>query len=838
MHRAIGYLSKRFVQIRPGEGRKVLLTFLYFFLIITAYYVIKPVSRSLVLGELGSRLVPYVDLVCAILMGPLVTLFATLVDRIPKPRLVSYSFWAVIGVLMVFWRLLHWPVPWVAGVFYVWVAVFSVLVVTLFWLVANDLYRAREAKRLFGFIGSGGILGGIVGSSIAAVGAQIVGTDHLLLLSAGVLVCCWVVVQQLWMFAPGRLREEISPGHGGGAPGGARSATEETPPHCGGDGEARGGPPPARRGPPRPEEISPGHGGGVARSATEGGPPRPEGHPAHRPARRDTFLADIRGFARLLTQSRYLLLLVAIVALNKIVATLVYYQLNPFIETTFPDQDAKTTFTGMFFGGMNIAAFMIQFFLTSWILRRLGMLVALLVLPVTVLTGAAGLLVLPVFWLAATTELFDGSLNYSLQQTTKEVLYLPIDRSIRYKVKPFIDMVVFRFGKGGAAILGIVLLDVLHISPYFLSYVTVPLLITWLVVAVWLHRDYVSTIRTMLQARAASRRSSARPAKPVDLPPETGEPFGSLTDGQPSVRKLELVDRLVGEGGAGGAPSPLAQELLQDLTDYELRCADPAELERDPRWLRAVITDPSNSMATRRQAVLLLSRFTDPRTLDYLFAIVMLEGDALLRQEAVRALVRLRLRGVPMEQSPKVIQRLIGNEVAEYQRVAQVEAVYRHHHPRGLIEGDPAIGLFQALREESVEQIFRLLMLIYRPEDIHLIYEQLRASDGHLRTDAIELLDNLVDPPMRATLMPILDEDPFLALGGEGAAIAQESAAAYRILQEAIWNHNCWLSVTTLCAVGRLRLTSMRQELERASRHRAPLISTAAKVALHLSTLP
>ena len=69
MHRAIGYLSKRFVQIRPGEGRKVLLTFLYFFLIITAYYVIKPVSRSLVLGKLGSRFVPYIDLVCAILMG-------------------------------------------------------------------------------------------------------------------------------------------------------------------------------------------------------------------------------------------------------------------------------------------------------------------------------------------------------------------------------------------------------------------------------------------------------------------------------------------------------------------------------------------------------------------------------------------------------------------------------------------------------------------------------------------------------------------------------------------------------------------------------------------------
>ena len=143
MHRAIGFISKRFVQIRPGEERKVFLTFAYFFLVITSYYLIKPVSRSLVLGELGSRVVPYVDLVCAILMGPFVALFARFVDRMPKPRLVSASFWGIIGVLVLFWGLLGSPQPSIAGLFYIWVSIFSVLVVTLFWLVANDLYRPQ-----------------------------------------------------------------------------------------------------------------------------------------------------------------------------------------------------------------------------------------------------------------------------------------------------------------------------------------------------------------------------------------------------------------------------------------------------------------------------------------------------------------------------------------------------------------------------------------------------------------------------------------------------------------------------------------------------------------------
>src|SRR3990167_5306428 len=95
MHRTLGYLSKHVVQIRSGEGRKVWLTFCYFFLVITAYYVIKPVSRSLVLDDLGSRLVPYADLLTAILMGPIVTSFARAVDRIATPRLVTLSFLSV-----------------------------------------------------------------------------------------------------------------------------------------------------------------------------------------------------------------------------------------------------------------------------------------------------------------------------------------------------------------------------------------------------------------------------------------------------------------------------------------------------------------------------------------------------------------------------------------------------------------------------------------------------------------------------------------------------------------------------------------------------------------------
>lgn len=683
MHRTIGYLSRRFTQIRPGEERKVLLTFSFFFLVITAYYVIKPASRSLILGELGSRMVPYADLICAFLMGPIVTLFARLVDRMPKTRLVSVSFWAVIGVLLIFWKLLDWPVPWIAGAFYIWVAIFSVLVVTLFWLVANDIYRPREAKRLFGFIGAGGILGGMVGSSIAAMGAQIIGTTNLLLASAVLLGLAWLIVQQLW----------------GGAP--ERYAT---------DGETLAAP------------------------------------------HRDTFLSDVKGFLRLLTRLRYFVLLMVLVGVNKIIATLIYYQLNPFIERTFTTADAKTTFIGLFFGTMNGISFVVQCFLTSWILRRFGILTALLVLPMGLLAGAGALLIWPLLWVAAVTELYDGSLNYSLQQTTKEVLYLPIDRAIRYKVKPFIDMVVFRFGKGIAAILGIVLLDGLGFPPQFLSYIVLPLVVGWLFVAVWLRRDYVTMIRVVVQARASKMK-----------PAEVSRP--ALSDDALGMRKLSLVEEFV---GLSGASVPYARELLQEAKAYQAK--------------------PDGTMAQ-------------------------------LAQKA----------------DQRAIRRQIAQEVATYQQLLRVAAAYRHYQ-REQGKGPDAIGsLLRVLAEESVERTFQLLTLLYRPEDIQLVYAQMREPDIHVRADAVELLDNLIDPELRGVLFPMLDEDRFLA-AFEAPSERIHEPDAQQALQQAIWDRDAWLGVATLCVVGQLRLASLREDVEKAVHHPAPLVATAARMALHLCT--
>jgi hypothetical protein len=452
-------------------------------------------------------------------------------------------------------------------------------------------------------------------------------------------------------------------------------------------------------------------------------------------------------------------------------------------------------------------------------------------LPCGLLAGTTGLMLVPVFWVAAVTELYDGSLNYSLQQTTKEVLYLPIDRSIRYKVKPFIDMVVFRFGKGIAAITGIVLLDMLHMPARHLSLIAIPLIVGWIIAAVWLRRDYVTRIRTILQARADARRAQEAAAESRGEG-RTAEPDWT-TDGHPTARKLALLDQAM---GTRESRVLYAAELMSELSAYE---TPQTQLQGAPDHaaMKAIIGNQREPMGRRCQAIRALVRSADQETVDYLFALMMVEVDAVLRQEAVRGLVQLRLHGAAFEFPVAQIRRQVMLEIANHQRIIRVGQAYGQRHSGPIPSDDPLLGLLRILTEESVEQVFRLLMLIYRAEDIHLVYEQFRTTDTYLRADAIELLDNLVDPAMRAVLLPLMDEDRFLSSLEDRNEGLRDDAEVCRLLQGAIWDHHYWLSITALCAAGRLRMSTMRGELERASRHATPVISAAAKVALELSVL-
>lgn len=180
-------LLQRIVDVRDDEVKAVLLSAAYFFCVLSAYYVIRPIRDEMAVAG-GVRNLPW------LFTGTLVTMlvvnppFAALVARFSRRGFVSLTYRFFIANLVGFFLVLT-AAPqtvnlWVGRVFFVWTSVFNMFVVSIFWAFMADIYRTDQSKRLFGFIGVGGTVGGLVGAAITASLVERVGTANLLLVSA------------------------------------------------------------------------------------------------------------------------------------------------------------------------------------------------------------------------------------------------------------------------------------------------------------------------------------------------------------------------------------------------------------------------------------------------------------------------------------------------------------------------------------------------------------------------------------------------------------------------------------------------------------------------------
>ena len=193
-------LLRRVVDVKPGEVRAMLWSCAYFFFILSAYYIIRPIRDEM--GNAGGvRNLPWLftgTMIVTIVAQPF---FAALVQRF-RARVfiaISYNFFAL--NLVVFYLLLE-TLPadqriWIGRAFFIWVSVFNMFVVSIFWAFMVDLFKTEQSKRLFGFIGVGGTIGGITGGVITAALVKTVGQSNLLLVSAVLLelavFCVWTL---------------------------------------------------------------------------------------------------------------------------------------------------------------------------------------------------------------------------------------------------------------------------------------------------------------------------------------------------------------------------------------------------------------------------------------------------------------------------------------------------------------------------------------------------------------------------------------------------------------------------------------------------------------------
>src|SRR5918995_926206 len=177
---------RRFLDIRPGEGLPVLLTFLYIWIVVASFLLAKPIRSGLFLGQHEAY-----DLVYVYAAVPLVlTLFVPLYTRVAArfgARTVTVA--TLIGFslnVLLFWYLFRFHAfPRLPDMFYVWVSCYGIIAPVQAWSFANSLFDTRQAKRLFGLIGAGASLGAMTAGVLARVLVEPVGgTINLLLVRA------------------------------------------------------------------------------------------------------------------------------------------------------------------------------------------------------------------------------------------------------------------------------------------------------------------------------------------------------------------------------------------------------------------------------------------------------------------------------------------------------------------------------------------------------------------------------------------------------------------------------------------------------------------------------
>ena len=206
----MGFLN-RIVAVEDKEVRPMLWATLYYFLVLAAYFVIRPIRDEAGLAG-GVRNLPWLFLGTLLGMLLIHPLFAALVSRLPRNRFIplTYAFFAL--NLVVFWvffqSLTQEEGIWVGRIFWVWTSVFNLFVVSIFWSLMADLFRPAQASRLFGFVAVGGTIGAAVGSTTTAFLASRITPTHLLLVSAVLLVLAMLAARQLASSASGEEKQE------------------------------------------------------------------------------------------------------------------------------------------------------------------------------------------------------------------------------------------------------------------------------------------------------------------------------------------------------------------------------------------------------------------------------------------------------------------------------------------------------------------------------------------------------------------------------------------------------------------------------------------------------
>lgn len=455
-------LSRVLGDIRPGEGSLVLLLTTNLTLALVCYYVLKTVREPLILATGGAELKTYAAGVQAVALMGAVPAYAWLTDRFDRFQAVRWLLLTFLGCIELFFLLVTLAVPMTGFAFYVWVGIFSLVVVAQFWSVANDLMSKEQGERLFPIVAIGASVGSLAGAQLASrLFALQLTVPWLLQISAGLLV--------LHVFLYRRIEHHLT--------------------------------------------------------LTDAGTPASPPTPSSPMARRNGLQLVLANPYLLLIAALMLILNLVNTVGEYILADFVRSAAEQaFAHSTdtnkkrFIQSYIGQTY-GDFFSLVNVLGLLLQAFLASRLVKWGGTRAALLALPLVAL-GTYGLAVTGAgFALFRLAKMAENATDYSIMNTAKALLWLPTSREEKYRGKQTVDTFFVRAGDVLAA--AVVFLGLkFNLARAQFATVNLAIILVWVGVAIALARRYQRSADQTNQAAQAmaqtqSRTTTSPPSNPV-----------------------------------------------------------------------------------------------------------------------------------------------------------------------------------------------------------------------------------------------------------------------------------------------------------------------------------
>lgn len=206
----------------PRQSRvKGLLLASWFFVTVATLWLLKPVRVASLLSHLGATETPYVRLAGVATIAVVVGLYSMVVNRLTRIGIVRWANLLFCAVLLLFWIAMHIWGAWLGEqrafiwAIYILVELYAAIVIGIFWTYTNDIVTPDEANKLYGFIGLGGVLGGVAGGAFVDVFARAIGAANFLLVCAGlVLFSAWLASVTEVVIHPPERRPEHRNVHG------------------------------------------------------------------------------------------------------------------------------------------------------------------------------------------------------------------------------------------------------------------------------------------------------------------------------------------------------------------------------------------------------------------------------------------------------------------------------------------------------------------------------------------------------------------------------------------------------------------------------------------------